>query len=109
MSGEAAAARRFKFGPILTATVFTVLLLWIAGRVAEVLLQPGEYGGREDALEAAAVESQHLEPVWPPTVTALQGSTWWSHVARRSSRVIVRTSVRCGSAARGGEVQLSHR
>ena len=37
MSGEAA-ARRFKFAPILTATVFTVLLLWIAGRVAEVLL-----------------------------------------------------------------------
>ena len=38
MSGEAAATRRFKFAPILTATVFTVLLLWIAGRVAHVLL-----------------------------------------------------------------------
>jgi predicted PurR-regulated permease PerM len=38
VSGEAAAARRFKFAPILTATVFTVLLLWIAGRVAHVLL-----------------------------------------------------------------------
>ncbi|MEO8564093.1 MAG: AI-2E family transporter [bacterium] len=37
MSGEAA-ARRFKFAPILTATVFTVLLLWIAGRVSEVIL-----------------------------------------------------------------------
>jgi predicted PurR-regulated permease PerM len=37
VSGEAA-ARRFKFAPILTATVFTVLLLWIAGRVAEVFL-----------------------------------------------------------------------
>jgi predicted PurR-regulated permease PerM len=38
VSGEAAASRRFKFAPILTATVFTVLLLWIAGRVAHVLL-----------------------------------------------------------------------
>ena len=38
MSGEVAASRRFKFAPILTATVFTVLLLWIAGRVAHVLL-----------------------------------------------------------------------
>ncbi|MEO6529080.1 MAG: AI-2E family transporter [Gemmatimonadaceae bacterium] len=37
MSGEAP-ARQFKFAPILTATVFTVLLLWIAGRVAEVIL-----------------------------------------------------------------------
>ena len=37
MSGEGA-ARRFKFAPILTATVFTVLLLWIAGKVAHVLL-----------------------------------------------------------------------
>ncbi|MDB4882194.1 MAG: hypothetical protein JWL95_960 [Gemmatimonadetes bacterium] len=37
MSGEAA-ARRFKFAPILTATVFTVLLLWIAGRVVEVFI-----------------------------------------------------------------------
>jgi predicted PurR-regulated permease PerM len=32
------AARRFKFAPILTATVFTVLLLWIAGKVSHVLL-----------------------------------------------------------------------
>jgi predicted PurR-regulated permease PerM len=31
-------ARKFKFAPILTATVFTVLLLWLAGRVAEVFL-----------------------------------------------------------------------
>lgn len=37
MSGEGA-ARRFKFAPILTATVFTVLLLWIAGKVAHVFL-----------------------------------------------------------------------
>ena len=37
MSGEGA-ARRFKFAPILTATVFTVLLLWIAGKVSHVLL-----------------------------------------------------------------------
>jgi predicted PurR-regulated permease PerM len=37
VSGEGA-ARRFKFAPILTATVFTVLLLWIAGQVAHVLL-----------------------------------------------------------------------
>ena len=37
MTGEGA-ARRFKFAPILTATVFTVLLLWIAGKVAHVLL-----------------------------------------------------------------------
>ena len=37
MSGEGA-ARRFKFAPILTATVFTVLLLWIAGQVAHVFL-----------------------------------------------------------------------
>ena len=37
MSGEGA-ARRFKFAPILTATVFTVLLLWIAGKVAHVIL-----------------------------------------------------------------------
>jgi predicted PurR-regulated permease PerM len=32
------AARRFRFAPILTATVFTVLLLWLSGRVAEVFL-----------------------------------------------------------------------
>jgi predicted PurR-regulated permease PerM len=37
MSGEGA-ARRFKFAPILTATVFTILLLWIAGKVAHVFL-----------------------------------------------------------------------
>src|SRR5215217_9600577 len=37
MSGEGA-ARRFKFAPILTATVFTVLLRWIAGKVAHVFL-----------------------------------------------------------------------
>jgi predicted PurR-regulated permease PerM len=37
VSGEGA-ARRFKFAPILTATVFTVLLLWIAGKVAQVFL-----------------------------------------------------------------------
>jgi predicted PurR-regulated permease PerM len=37
VSGEGA-ARRFKFAPILTATVFTVLLLWIAGKVSHVLL-----------------------------------------------------------------------
>jgi len=37
VSGEGA-ARRFKFAPILTATVFTVLLLWIAGQVAHVFL-----------------------------------------------------------------------
>ena len=37
MSGEGA-ARRFKFAPILTATVFTVLLLWLAGQVAHVFL-----------------------------------------------------------------------
>ena len=37
MTGEGA-ARRFKFAPILTATVFTVLLLWIAGKVAHVIL-----------------------------------------------------------------------
>lgn len=30
--------KRFKFAPILTATVFTVLLIWLAGRVAEVFL-----------------------------------------------------------------------
>jgi len=37
VSGEGA-ARRFKFAPILTATVFTVVLLWIAGKVSHVLL-----------------------------------------------------------------------
>jgi len=37
VSGEGA-ARRFKFAPILTATVFTILLLWIAGKVAHVIL-----------------------------------------------------------------------
>ena len=37
MTGEGA-ARRFKFAPILTATVFTVLLIWIAGKVAHVIL-----------------------------------------------------------------------
>jgi predicted PurR-regulated permease PerM len=37
VSGEGA-ARRFKFAPILTATVFTILLLWIAGKVAHVFL-----------------------------------------------------------------------
>jgi predicted PurR-regulated permease PerM len=34
----ASAARRFRFAPILTATVLTVLLLWLFGRVADVLL-----------------------------------------------------------------------
>jgi predicted PurR-regulated permease PerM len=37
VTGEGA-ARRFKFAPILTATVFTVLLIWIAGKVAHVIL-----------------------------------------------------------------------
>jgi predicted PurR-regulated permease PerM len=37
VSGEGA-ARRFKFAPLLPATVFTVLLLWIAGQVAHVFL-----------------------------------------------------------------------
>ena len=37
MSAEGT-ARRFRFAPILTATVFTVLLLWIAGKVSHVLL-----------------------------------------------------------------------
>ena len=37
MSGEGA-ARRFKFAPILTATVFTVLLLWIVGTAMHVFL-----------------------------------------------------------------------
>jgi predicted PurR-regulated permease PerM len=32
------AARKFKFAPILTATVFTILLLWLSGQVAEVFL-----------------------------------------------------------------------
>jgi predicted PurR-regulated permease PerM len=32
------AVRKFKFAPILTATVFTVLLLWLSGQVAEVFL-----------------------------------------------------------------------
>jgi predicted PurR-regulated permease PerM len=32
------APKKFKFAPILTATVFTVLGLWLAGRVAGVLL-----------------------------------------------------------------------
>jgi predicted PurR-regulated permease PerM len=36
VSGQA--ARKFKFAPILTATVFTVLLLWLSGQVAEVFL-----------------------------------------------------------------------
>ncbi len=31
-------AKKFKFAPILTATVFTFLFLWLAGRVAEVFL-----------------------------------------------------------------------
>ena len=31
-------ASRFNFAPILTATVFTILLIWLAGQVAEVLL-----------------------------------------------------------------------
>jgi predicted PurR-regulated permease PerM len=32
------APRKFKFAPILTATVFTVLLLWLSAQVAEVFL-----------------------------------------------------------------------
>ncbi len=35
---EEGAARRFRFAPILTATVFTIVLLWIAGKVSHVLL-----------------------------------------------------------------------
>jgi predicted PurR-regulated permease PerM len=37
LSGEAA-DRKFRFAPILTATVFTFLALWLVGRVAEVFL-----------------------------------------------------------------------
>jgi predicted PurR-regulated permease PerM len=37
VTGEGA-ARRFRFAPILTATVFTVILLWIAGKASHVLL-----------------------------------------------------------------------
>ena len=36
MSGQP--PRKFKFAPILTATVFTFLLLWLTGRVAEVFI-----------------------------------------------------------------------
>jgi predicted PurR-regulated permease PerM len=36
VSGQA--VKKLKFAPILTATVFTVLLLWLSGRVAEVFL-----------------------------------------------------------------------
>ena len=36
MSGQA--PKKFKFAPVLTATVFTLLLLWLMGRVAEVFL-----------------------------------------------------------------------
>ena len=36
MNGQT--VKRFKFAPVLTATVFTVLLLWLAGRVAAVFL-----------------------------------------------------------------------
>ncbi len=32
------APRRFKFAPILTATVFTILFVWLTGRVAEVFI-----------------------------------------------------------------------
>ena len=39
MSGEGGGGiRRFKFAPILTATVLTVLLLWLVGQVAHILL-----------------------------------------------------------------------
>ncbi len=38
-AGEAdGAQRRFRFGPVLAGTVLTVLLLWLAGTAAEVLL-----------------------------------------------------------------------
>jgi len=37
-SVTASAPRRFRFAPILTATVLTVLLLWLFGTVADVLL-----------------------------------------------------------------------
>ena len=36
MSGQA--PRKFKFAPLLTATVFTFLLIWLTGRVAEVFI-----------------------------------------------------------------------
>ena len=32
------APRKFKFAPLLTATVFTVLLIWLTGQVAEVFI-----------------------------------------------------------------------
>jgi predicted PurR-regulated permease PerM len=35
---RAQAAKKFKFAPLLTATVFTVLLLWLAGQVVDVFL-----------------------------------------------------------------------
>ena len=35
---SALAPSRFKFAPLLTATVFTFLLLWLTGRVAEVFI-----------------------------------------------------------------------
>ena len=35
---SAQAPSRFKFAPLLTATVFTFLLLWLTGRVAEVFI-----------------------------------------------------------------------
>ena len=36
MSGQA--PKKFKFAPLLTATVFTFLLIWLTGRVAEVFI-----------------------------------------------------------------------
>jgi predicted PurR-regulated permease PerM len=38
MTAAAAPERKFKFGPILAATIITVLLLWLAAQVAEVFL-----------------------------------------------------------------------
>ena len=38
MNAAPAAASRFRFGPLLAATVVTVLLLWLGGAVADVLV-----------------------------------------------------------------------
>jgi predicted PurR-regulated permease PerM len=38
MTGSGGGSSKFKFGPILASTVFTVLLIWLTGQVMEVFL-----------------------------------------------------------------------
>ena len=85
MNAAPAAAPRFRFGPLLAATVITVLLLWLVGAVADVLvllflgvLLALYFGAITDFLVERARLPRHLAFVaaLAATAAAVVGFAW---------------------------------